>query len=148
MSLQVFEEYRDKMLSIMGEAELSLRHQPPADTLLLDLARNRMARIITAYHLFADRELFRTTPAMETAQQLRLKALAAECGTLAQDYRNFARDCTIDPVLGRWAGYRIDALAMMARVRKHLASVEMEALAGVRPMIKASETARHHRTAA
>jgi hypothetical protein len=147
MALQVFEDYRDRMLSIMGDAEVKLGHQPPSDTLLLDLARNRMARVLTAYHLFAARELFQPTAAMDTAQQLRTKAIAAECAALAEDFRAFARDCITDPVLGRWARYRIDALAMMARIRKHLAAAEIEAHAYPRAILTAPATIGY-RTAA
>ncbi|MBA2933310.1 hypothetical protein HZF05_04300 [Sphingomonas sp. CGMCC 1.13654] len=127
MTLQAFTEYRDRMLSIMDEAETKLGHAVPADSLMLDLARNRMARILTAYHLFADRELFGPCAAPDPASSARLKIVAAECAALAQDFRAFSRDCTINPVIERWAGYRLDALAMMARIRKHLAAAEVEA---------------------
>ena len=127
MTLQAFHDYRDRMLSIMAEAEAKLGHTPPPDSLMLDLARNRMARILTAYHLFADRELFGPCAAPDPASRARLMVVAAECAQLAQDFRAFARDCTINPVIDRWAGYRLDALAMMARIRKHLAAAETEA---------------------
>ena len=127
MTLQSFHDYRDRMLSIMDEAETKLGHAAPADTLMLDLARNRMARILTAYHLFADRELFAACAAPDPASRARLKIVAAECAQLAQDFRAFTRDCTLNPVLGRWAGYRLDALGMIARIRRHLAAAEVEA---------------------
>jgi len=127
VTLQTFNEYRDRMLSIMAGAETKLGHAVPPDSLMLDLARNRMARVLTAYHLFADRELFGPCAARDPAQRLRIKAIAAECAELAQDFRAFTRDCTINPVIDRWAGYRIDAQAMMGRIRRHLAAAEVEA---------------------
>lgn len=127
MTLHIFEDYRDRMLSIMAGAETDLGHAVPADSLTLDLARNRMARILTAYHLFADRELFGACIARDSEAQARARQVAAECAALAQDFRAFARDCTIHPVIDRWAAYRLDAAAMMARVRKHLAAAEIEA---------------------
>jgi hypothetical protein len=130
VTLQSFHDYRDRMLSIMDEAETRLGHAAPPDTLMLDLARNRMARILTAYHLFADRELFGPCAARDPACSQRIKAVATECAALAQDFRAFARDCTINPVIGRWAAYRIDAQAMMARIRRHLAAAEAETRAG------------------
>lgn len=130
MTLQSFHEYRDRMLSIMDEAEEKLGHAVPADTLMLDLARNRMARILTAYHLFADREVFAPAAAGNADRRERIRAVAAECAALAQDFRAFARDCTINPVIERWASYRIDAQAMMARIRRHLAAAEEETRAG------------------
>jgi len=126
VTLQSFHDYRDRMLSIMDEAETKLGHAAPADTLMLDLARNRMARILTAYHLFADRELFGPAAARDPAGRPRIRAVAAECAALAQDSRAFARDCTIHPVIERWASYRLDAQAMMARIRRHLAAAEAE----------------------
>ncbi|PXA85275.1 hypothetical protein DMC47_37930 [Nostoc sp. 3335mG] len=127
MTLQAFNEYRDRMLSIIADAEAKLGHAVPADTLMLDLARNRMARVLTAYHLFADRELFGPCAARDPAHRQRLKTVAAECAELAQDFRAFARECTIDPVIDRWSAYRIDAQAMMGRIRRHLAAAEVEA---------------------
>ena len=127
MTLQAFNDYRDRMLSIMDEAETRLGHAVPPDSLMLDLARNRMARILTAYHLFADRELFGPCAAPDPASRARLKTVAAECTQLAQDFRAFSRNCAVNPVIERWASYRIDALAMMARIRKHLAAAETEA---------------------
>jgi hypothetical protein len=115
------------MLSIMADAETKLGHAVPADTLMLDLARNRMARMLTAYHLFAHRELFGPCAACDPAQRQRIKVVAAECAEIAQDFRAFARDCTINPVIDRWAAYRIDAQAMMGRIRRHLAAAEIEA---------------------
>ena len=111
----------------LPDAETKLGHAVPADTLMLDLARNRMARVITAYHLFADRELFGPCAACDPAQRQRIGIVAAECSELARDFRAFARDCTINPVIDRWAAYRIDAQAMMGRVRRHLAAAEIEA---------------------
>lgn len=127
MTLQAFQDYRDRMLSIMEGAERSLGHAAPDDSLMLDLARNRMARILTAYHLFAERELFGPCIARDPAGAGRIRAIAYECGMLAQDMRAFARDCTINPVIERWAAYRLDALAMIARIRQHLAAAETEA---------------------
>jgi hypothetical protein len=127
VTLQSFQDYRDRMLSIMEGAENSLGHAPPEDSLLLDLARNRMARLLTAYHLFAERELFGPGLARDPAARSRIRPVADECGALAQDMRAFARDCTINPVIERWAAYRIDALAMIARIRGHLAAAEVEA---------------------
>lgn len=127
MTLQTFHDYRDRMLSIMAGAETKLGHAAPPDSLMLDLARNRMARILTAYHLFAERELFGAHAAPDPASHARLRVVAAECAQLAQDFRAFARDCTINPVIEHWAGYRLDALAMMTRIRRHLAAAEVEA---------------------
>jgi hypothetical protein len=141
MTLKVFEDYRDRMLSIMAGAELKLRHEPPADTMMLDLARNRMARVLTAYHLFADRELFTTGAAPDPVSRARTRAVAEECAALAQDFRAFSRECLDRPVIDRWPGYRLDALAMMARIRKHLANAEIEARAYPRPIIGAPSTA-------
>lgn len=133
MTLQSFHDYRDRMLAIMDEAETRLGHAAPADTLMLDLARNRMARILTAYHLFADRELFGPCAAANPARCERIRAVAAECAALAQDFRAFARDCALNPVIERWASYRIDAQAMMARIRRHLAAAEAETRTGTEP---------------
>jgi hypothetical protein len=130
VTLQSFQDYRDRMLSIMAEAEAKLGHAAPPDTLMLDLARNRMARILTAYHLFADREVFGPCAAGNPARRERIRAVSAECAALAQDFRAFARDCTVNPVIERWAAYRIDAQAMMARIRRHLAAAEAETRAG------------------
>jgi hypothetical protein len=140
MALQIFEDYRDRMLSIMGDAEQVLGHQPPPDSLTLDLARNRMARVLTAYHLFAERELFAPCGSPDPEARAHTRAIAAECAALAQDFRAFARDCLIDPIIGRWANYRIDALAMMGRIRKHLVNAETEARAYPRPVISAPTT--------
>ncbi|WBO21903.1 hypothetical protein [Sphingomonas abietis] len=125
--LQSFDDYRDKMLSIMANAEARLGHHVPADTAALDLGRARMSRILTAYHMFADRELFGPCIGRDAAQGLRIKAVAAECATLTSDFRAFTRDCAARPVIARWATYRLDSLAMIGRVRQHLVNAEAEA---------------------
>ncbi|WP_454886537.1 hypothetical protein [Sphingomonas oryzagri] len=127
MALQVFLDYRDKMLAIMEQAEKGLGHAVPSDSLSLDLARTRMARVLTAYHLFADREMFGPCAARDPSCRQRVQAVALECAVLTQDFRGFTRGCALSPVIDRWASYRLDALAMMARIRKHLAAAEMEA---------------------
>lgn len=127
MALQVFLDYRDKMLAIMEQAEKGLGHTVPADSLALDLARTRMARVLTAYHLFADRELFGPCAARDPSCRQRVQAVALECAVLSQDFRAFTRECALNPVIGRWPAYRLDALAMMARIRRHIAAAETEA---------------------
>jgi hypothetical protein len=127
VALQVFLDYRDKMLGIMEQGEKGLGHAVPADSLALDLGRTRMARMLTAYHLFADRELFGPCAARDPSCRQRVQAVALECAVLAQDFRAFTRECALNPVIDRWASYRLDALAMMARIRKHLAAAEVEA---------------------
>lgn len=127
MALQVFLDYRDKMLAIMEQAEKGLGHTVPADSLALDLARTRMARVLTAYHLFADRELFGPCAARDPACRQRVQTVALECAVLSQDFRAFTRECALNPVIGRWPAYRLDALAMMARIRRHITAAETEA---------------------
>jgi hypothetical protein len=125
--LQSFDDYRDRMLSIMANAETGLTMAPPASSEPLDLARARMARVLTAYHLYADRELF--TPCATLADPVhrqRVRAVAADCARLAIDFRAFTRDCTTRPVLSRWTDYREQALAMMARIRRHLDEAGVE----------------------
>jgi hypothetical protein len=125
--LQSFDDYRDKMLSITDNAEARLGQHVPADTAALDLGRARMSRILTAYHMFAEREVFGPCIARDAAQCQRIKAISAECATLASDFRAFTRDCAARPVLQRWATYRLDSLAMIGRIRQHLANAEVEA---------------------
>jgi hypothetical protein len=127
VALQVFLDYRDKMLAIMEQAERCLGHAAPPDSLALDLARTRMARVLTAYHLFADRELFGPCAARDPSCRQRVQAVALDCAVIAQDFRGFTRECALNPVIMRWPSYRLDALAMMARIRKHLAAAEVEA---------------------
>lgn len=127
--VQSFGDYRDKMLAIMAGAEERLGHDVPADTEALDLARARMSRTLTAYYLFAEREVFGSCIARDAAQCQRIKAVSAECSALAHDFRAFTRDCVTRPVRARWATYRLDSLAMIGRVRRHLANAEAEALA-------------------
>jgi hypothetical protein len=135
--LTSFEDYRDRMLSIMAEAEKRLSHDVPPDTDALDLARTRMSRIFTAFHLFADREFFcaAAMAAEDPAQCARLKALSGECATLAGDFRAFTRDCVTRPVIHRWASYRMDARTMMARLRQHIAAMDT-ATAGRRTLAR------------
>jgi hypothetical protein len=122
-----FDEYRDKMLAIVATVETLLQSDPPDDTVMLDQCRARMSRILTAYHLYADRELF--TPTLgrsDPAQRVRLRDVAANCATLAEEFRAFTRQCAANPVIGRWPEYRLSALAMAARIRRHLHVAEIE----------------------
>lgn len=149
--LQSFDDYRDRMLSIMDNVEPRLGHRPPADSDLLDLGRARMARIVTAYHMFAERELFGPRATDNPAHRLRVRAMAAECAKLAQDFRAFTRECAANPVIPRWANYRLESLAMIGRIRKHLAEAETVACQGIEvppapPVVK--RAAPGYRTAA
>jgi hypothetical protein len=122
-----FDEYRDRMLAIIATAEKLLLADAATDTEVLDLCRARMSRIFTAYHLYADRELF--TPCMalsEPMQRARVKEISAECAVLAQEFRAFTRQCVDNPVSERWQEYRVAASAMMGRIRRHLAAAETE----------------------
>lgn len=125
-----FEDYRDRILSIIDSAERYIAVDNPRDTEALDLCRTRMSRILTAYNLFAERELFGPcgNTVSNPVQKARIKALSAECAELALGFRNFARECAADPVLGRWTEYRLNARAMMARIRAHLHAAETEML--------------------
>lgn len=126
--LSSFEEYRQRIEALLALVEPSPVDAAPADPAALDHARIRMARIITAYHLFADRELF--TPCAyalrDPAQKAQIKAVAAECATLAQDFRRWARDCQEGDVAVRWPAYRAEATAMATRIRRHIVGAERE----------------------
>ncbi|HEY0270896.1 MAG TPA: hypothetical protein VGC10_07900, partial [Sphingomonas sp.] len=75
----------------------------------------------------ADRELF--TPCAgpaDPAQRKRVREIAAECATLAGDFRTFTRRCTANPPVERWSDYRITAHALLVRIRRHLHTADVE----------------------
>lgn len=125
-----FEDYRDRILSILDIVEPLLGVVRPRDTEALDLARIRMSRTLTAYNLFAERELFGPCRAASSnpAYKARVKEISAECASLANAFRIFTRDCAANPVIERWDEYRVAARAMMVRIRAHLRAAETEVL--------------------
>lgn len=122
-----FEDYRDRILSIMALGQAHMPVDPPADTGDLDLARMRIARVLTAYHLYAQRELFNPcAAAADPADRARVRRVERECATLVNDFRAFTRACMAQPVSAHWADYRAEAAAMMQRIRAHLVEAEQE----------------------
>jgi hypothetical protein len=139
VTLTCFEDYRDRMLSIMTDADARTPDAAPADTAMLDLARARMARLLTAYHLFAERELFTPCAAVATpARRLQLRAIAADCTAIATDFRAFTKACAGQSVRNAWALYRMEATEFRVRIRRHLREVEDEVLHGMEMTIVAS----------
>lgn len=142
--MEALEAYLDRIVSITVVAEGGLPEETPEDTACLDRARQEMARILTAYQLFSHRELFEPLMASTDPGDIACgRQLKAECITLAEDFRSYARQWSAEDVRGRWPVYRPAALAMIGRVRRHVFKVRRNAhrlgVAAERPWLKAPD---------
>jgi hypothetical protein len=121
-------DYHERMFSIIETAENYLEPSPPSNLDVVTLCRTRMARMLTSYHLFAQREIFEPQLACgDFAARVRTTALANECASLANDFRAYSRLRSNENVLDFWPEYRAGALGIIGRVRQFIARIEAEA---------------------
>jgi hypothetical protein len=117
---EMLEQYLERIIAITVAAEMVIPVDPPEDTSHLEYQRMRMARTLTAYQLFVNRELFQPLLASSDSTDVECgRTLRAECATLADAMRAHTRKWAVQPPAGKWDEYRPAALAMIGRIRAH-----------------------------
>ena len=125
--LERLQEHQDGILTIMQGAEPMLNDPASRDVTGLARARWTLMRALTAYQLFKHREIF--DPAI--SRQLLGEAGRAErmkraCTVAGDAFRAHVTAWSGTDVAGRWAEYQPAALAVMAKLRQHIATERRE----------------------
>ena len=122
---QRLQDYHAWMLAILDEVEPLLRdgtERPPAG--YLGVRRQAMGQILSAYQRFVHREFFDPLIAGGSAANAALaRAMKIECIDMTEGFRLIQRRWMGEDVSDHWDEYRTVALAMMARMRRHIADV-------------------------
>lgn len=117
----MLEEYLERMIAITVSAEIEILSAPAVDFAHLDSHRMRMARTLTAYQLFAHRELFHALLSSRHAADVECgRRLGTECNALAEAMRAHARKWAAQSPAAMWEEYRPAALGLIERIRQHI----------------------------
>ena len=119
--------HQDGILAIMRGAEAMLRDPALRNVAELAQARWALMRALIAYQLFKHGQIF--DPAI--ARQLLGEAGRAErmkraCTGMGEEFRGYVTKWSGVDVDGCWAAYQPAALAMMERLRRHIATERRE----------------------
>jgi len=116
----MLEQYLERIIAITVAAELGISLDPPEDIARLEYQRMRMARTLTAYQLFINRELFQPLLASSDSADVACgRELRDECTALADAMRAHTRKWSGVRPAEMWDEYRPAALAMIQRIRAH-----------------------------
>ena len=127
--------HQDGVLAIMRGAELLLRDPASRDVAGLARARWALMRALTAYGLFKLNEIF--DPAISRrvlGEAQRAERMKRACVAMGDEFRGHVAKWSGADVAGEWASYQPAALAMMARLRAHIATEKREVAALVERM--------------
>jgi hypothetical protein len=119
--------HQDGILVIMGGAEPLLRDPAVRDVAALARARWALMRALTAYGLFKHNEIF--DPAIcrrVLGEAQRVERMKRACITMGDQFRAYVTKWSGTDVAGEWAIYQPTALAMIARLREHIATEKRE----------------------
>lgn len=120
----MLEEYLERMIAITVSAEIEILSVSGTDFGHLDSHRMRMARTLTAYQLFAHRELFQPLLSSRHATDIECgQRLSTECNALAEAMRAHARKWAAQAPAAMWDEYRPAALGLIERIRQHILHV-------------------------
>lgn len=115
-------QHQDGILAIMRGAEPLLRDPTLRDVAGLVRARWAVMRALTAYQLFKHQEIFdpaiqgRLLGGVERAERMK-----RACVAISEDFRGYVSKWSGSDVSGEWAAYQPSALAMLQRLRDHIA---------------------------
>ena len=129
-ALDRLHEHQGEILALMRTAEPMLTDPLARDVPGLARARWALMRALTAYQMFKHREIFdpliaKAAPG-EAHRLLRMKRACLDLGDVFRAYVQRWSACDVE---GRWAEYQPAALAMMARLRTHIAREREEVTA-------------------
>ncbi|WP_019833902.1 hypothetical protein [Sphingomonas sp. PR090111-T3T-6A] len=117
----MLEEYLERMIAITVSAEMEILSVSGTDFAHLDYHRMRMARTLTAYQLFAHREMFHALLSSRHAADVECgQRLSVECNALAEAMRAHARKWAAQEPAAMWGEYRPAALGLIERIRQHI----------------------------
>lgn len=122
--LSSMEEFRNRICEIAARAGPHLVEQSADGVIELGRCRSEMARILTIYNLFVQREIFepllRGSSPSEVAAAKNIKA---ECICLVEEFRIFTIKWRTGDVAARWAEYQPEAVEFRRRVQRHFERV-------------------------
>ena len=119
--------HQDAILAIMRGAEPLLTDPALRDVAQLARARWALMRALTAYALFKHNEIF--DPAISRqllGEAQRAARMKQACTAMGNEFRGYVTKWSGCDVEGAWGTYQPAALAMMARLRQHIATERAE----------------------
>ena len=125
--LDRLQTHQDGILAIMRGAEPLLRDPVSRDVAGLARARWALMRALTAYGLFKHNEIF--DPAINRrvlGEAQHAERMKRACVAMGDEFRGHVTKWSGTDVTGEWASYQPAALAMMARLRAHIAIEKRE----------------------
>ena len=125
--LEQLRQHQDSVLSIMDEAEPMLRDPAQRDVAGLARARWAMVRALATYQLFKHNQVF--DPVVQgrlVGQGERAARMKQACIAVGDEFRGYVGKWSGTDVGGAWETYQPAALAMIARLRTHVARERAE----------------------
>jgi hypothetical protein len=114
--------FQDRALAIVEHTEAILRSGSAANAIELGHARWELTRVLTAYQMFMHRELFQPVIDGGRADRARIAiGLKADCIAIGEDFRHYVAKWSAVGITDRWAEYKAAALAIITRLRRHIA---------------------------
>ena len=121
-ALERLHAYQAEALELIARAEAMLAEGGPRDTANLARTRWALMRSLTAYQLFKHRQIFDPALAQATpTNALRLTRMKQACTEMGEAFRVHVQRWSGADTLSEWPAYRTDAVAMIARLRTHIA---------------------------
>jgi hypothetical protein len=115
-------QHQDGILAIMRGAEPLLADPALRDVAALARSRWALMRALTAYQLFKHGEIFDPAIARQVlGDNARAERLKHACLAIGEDFRGHVAKWSGSDVTGEWSSYQPAALAMIARLRAHVA---------------------------
>lgn len=122
--------HQDAILAIMRDAEPLLADPARRDVPQLARARWTLVRALTAYQLFKHNEIFDPVTARrlpgDVARAARMKQA---CTDMGEEFRRYVSKWSGCDVAGEWTTYQPAALAMIGRLREHIAREQADVTA-------------------
>lgn len=122
MLLDRLRQHQDSILGLLRGAEPLLTDPGLRDVAALARMRWALMRALTAYSLFKHHKIFDPAIARQALGDLpRADRMKQACVAMGSDFRDYVGKWSGTDVAGEWASYQPAALAMIARLRQHLA---------------------------
>ena len=120
-------DHQREILTILNGAEPFLTEPPKRDVAALARARWALMRALTGYQLFKHREVFDPLLAKaRPADAYNLVRMKRACTELGDAFRSYVQRWSGADVEAQWTEYQPAALAMIARIREHIAREQEE----------------------
>lgn len=124
------EDHQARATAMMDAAARILEANRAEDAPEMGRARWGMMRLLTEYQMFKHREIF--DPAIRSGSpeaQRAAREMKAQCIAVGEEFRAYVAKWASTGVADNWAEYRTAAMAMIARIREHIASERGQVLA-------------------